>query len=158
MTNKETGVYYVHRSKLFASGIYGLGTILLCKDGNEYRVHFLRRDSRELMEDVYATEVEPLVNPTKVAFIKPLNRFLPELKEIMIFCDNEDGGVVLDPTTFTKTVSFREKVNAECPHGNARSTYYSPHAHWYSFLRCSSPQPSPSVSRAKARSFTSRNV
>lgn len=92
MTNKETGVYYVHRSKLFASGIYGLGTILLCKDGNEYRVHFLRRDSRELMEDVYATEVEPLVNPTKVAFIKPLNRFLPELKEIMIFCDNEDGG------------------------------------------------------------------
>ena len=113
MTNKETGVYYVHRSKLFASGIYGLGTILLCKDGNEYRVHFLRRDSRELMEDVYATEVEPLVNPTKVAFIKPLNRFLPELKEIMIFCDNEDGGVVLDPTTFTKTVSFREKVNAE---------------------------------------------
>lgn len=92
-------------------GIIGLGTILLCKDGNEYRVHFLRRDSRELMEDVYATEVEPLVNPTKVAFIKPLNRFLPELKEIMIFCDNEDGGVVLDPTTFTKTVSFREKVS-----------------------------------------------
>lgn len=112
--NKETGVYYVHRSKLFASGVYGLGTFLLCQEGNEYKLHFIHRDSRELVKNVYdEKESGKLVNPTKVAFIKPINRYLPQLKEVMIFCDNEDGGVVLDPTTFAKTVTFREKVNAE---------------------------------------------
>lgn len=58
---------------------------------------------------------------------------------------------------FSRT--HRKMLNTfHLPAWNARSTYYSPHAHWYSFLRCSSAQPSPSVSRAKARSFTSRNV
>ena len=114
--NKETGVYYVHRSKLFASGIYGLGTFILGEDNNEYKLHFIHRDSRNMVEDVYdAEDGGSLVNPTKVAFVKPLNRYLPELKEVFVFCDDIDGGVVLDPNTFTKTVTFREKVGAEDP-------------------------------------------
>lgn len=109
-TNKKTGVYYVHRSKLFASGVYGLGTFLLVRNDGENQLHFIHRDSKAIVEDVYEGD---LINPTKVAFVKPINRYLPELKSVMIFCTNEDGGVVLDPNTFTKTMTFREKVNAE---------------------------------------------
>ena len=113
MVDKETGVYYVHRSKLFASGVYGLGSMLLCEDDGKYQIHFIHRDSREMDENVCVVDEGDLTNPTKIAFIKPLNRYLPELKEIMVFCDNENGGVVLDPTTLTKKMSFREKVNSD---------------------------------------------
>lgn len=114
--DKSTGVYYVHRSKVFASGIYGLGTLLLCKENEKNEINFIHRNNREFVDDVYgkANIDKPLgEHPTKIVFVNPLNRFLPELKEIMVFCENEDGGEILDPVTFKRTMSFREKVNAE---------------------------------------------
>lgn len=113
--DKRTGVFHVFRTKLFASGVFGVGRILLTEEGGKKRVDFIHDEDDVLVEDVFDREDYPLDHAKKIVFVNPINRFLPHLKSIMILCDSEDGGLLLDPTTFKRKYTFREIMRCETP-------------------------------------------
>lgn len=111
VTDTETGVYTATRTQLEIRTLLSKGTIFLCKTGDVTDITFMtvNGDDIELYDNVYSmsNNNENLSSKsTKVFFIDP-NKYAPFLKQVLVFCDDELGGVVLDPQTFVKNKSVR---------------------------------------------------
>ena len=116
VTDESTGVYYRKDMKLEVTTLFTKGTIMLCKENNNIELNFLTNEkNRKLIDNVYSRSNggEQLTGtPTHVYSINP-NNYAPFMKQVLIFCDNEDGGVILDPITFEKIKPLRNAFESK---------------------------------------------
>lgn len=110
VTDEETGVYYRKEMELEVRTSFTKGTILLCEENGQAEVNFMQDDSeRTMLENVYSGANKELVgrNPLRIYSVNP-NDYAPFLKQELIFCADENGGVVASPLSFEKVKTMRE--------------------------------------------------
>ena len=103
VTDESTGVYYRNTMKLEVLSQFTKGTVLLCKENENTEVNFLTLGAeRELIENVYSKANGGKTigkNPIRIYSIDASNSY-PELKKELIFCRDENGGVLTSPISF----------------------------------------------------------
>ena len=113
--DEETGVYYRKEMELEIRTQFTKGTVLLCEEAGQAEVNFLVDDTdRTLLENVYANANDELVgrNPLRIYSVNP-NDYATFLKQELIFCDDENGGVVASPLSFEKVKTMREACDMD---------------------------------------------
>ena len=113
--DEETGVYYRKEMELEIRTQFTKGTVLLCEEAGQAEVNFLVDDTdRTLLENVYASANDELVgrNPLRIYSVNP-NDYATFLKQELIFCDDENGGVVASPLSFEKVKTMREACDMD---------------------------------------------
>lgn len=113
--DEETGVYYRKEMELEIRTQFTKGIVLLCEEAGQAEVNFLVDDTdRTLLENVYASANDELVgrNPLRIYSVNP-NDYATFLKQELIFCDDENGGVVASPLSFEKVKTMREACDMD---------------------------------------------
>ncbi|MFR5659790.1 MAG: hypothetical protein ACLUDU_18230, partial [Butyricimonas faecihominis] len=108
----QTGVYALNKSTFTTVGKYSGGTLVLCKTDGEMDLAMLKKDGITLYENIYATanNGEKLGTASKRIFQTDLDPRNPlAYKSIIVTCDDETGGVYLDPTIFEKKDYMKNK-------------------------------------------------
>lgn len=106
----ETGVYYREERPLEIRTQFTRGTVLLCEEDGVAELNFIQNDeNRTLLEDVYESANKELLgrNPQRIFSANP-NAYAPFLKQELIFCQDENGGVVANPLSYEKIKSMRD--------------------------------------------------
>lgn len=110
VTDNETGVYYREERPLEIRTQFTKGTVLLCEENGLAEVNFIQDDmDRTLLEDVYESANKEVLgrNPQRIFSVNP-NAYAPFLKQELIFCQDENGGVVANPFSYKKVRSMRD--------------------------------------------------
>ena len=130
VTDELTGVYYRKDMKLEVTSQFTKGTVLLCKENNKPVLNFLTAGKeRKLIDHVYSRSNggESLKgNPVHVYAIDP-NRYASFMKQVLVFCEEEDGGVILDPITFEKVKPLRKAFESVANPGVLHPSFYTQH-------------------------------
>lgn len=108
VTDKISGVFYKQSAKLKVLDQFTEGTLILAEDNGRAQLNFLERTG-DLLTDVYTnTNGEAAgINPRRVYSVNP-NPAAPALKEVYIFCQDQNGGALIDPITFKRRVWLRD--------------------------------------------------
>lgn len=115
VVDDETGVFYREERELEVSTQFTKGTVLLCEENGLAEVNFIQNDELgSVIEDVYENaNKEPLgQNPRRIFSVNP-NAYATFLKQELIFCEDENGGVVASPLSFEKIKPMREAFETE---------------------------------------------
>ena len=110
VTDNTTGVFYREERELEVRTQFTKGTVLLCEENGLAEVNFIPDDeSNTVLEDVYESANKQLLgrNPTRIFSVNP-NAYATFLKQELIFCRDENGGVVASPLSFEKIKTMRE--------------------------------------------------
>ncbi len=110
VTDRETGVFYRKETQLESSTDLSKGVVLLCDEGGQAELNFIQaNEEKTLLENVYMGANNELVgrNPTRVFCADP-NKYAPFLQQVLIFCDDEQGGVVANSQFFGKIKPIRD--------------------------------------------------
>ncbi|MGL5682601.1 MAG: PKD-like family lipoprotein [Marinifilaceae bacterium] len=115
VTNKNTGVFQSHTAVMEVTTDFTKGTLILCEEDGLPQVNFLSKvtETEKMMEKVYQrSNGGELVgrNAKKIYMAKPHNTFLP-LKEIIVMCDDERGGVILNPVSMNLQRTLGEAID-----------------------------------------------
>ena len=108
----QTGVYALNKSTFTTVGKYSGGTLALCKTDGEMDLAMLKKDGTTLYENIYATanNGEKLGTASKRIFQTDLYPRNPlAYKAVIVTCDDETGGVYLDPTIFERKDDMKNK-------------------------------------------------
>lgn len=122
----ETGVYYRKEMELEIRTQFTKGTILLCEEAGQAEVNFLVDDTeRTLLENIYVSANDELVgrNPLRIYSVNP-NDYATFLKQELIFCDDENGGVVASPLSFEKVKTMREACDMDFETATVAPEFY----------------------------------
>ena len=122
----ETGVYYRKEMELEIRTQFTKGTVLLCEEAGQAEVNFLVDDTeRTLLENIYASANDELVgrNPLRIYSVNP-NDYATFLKQELIFCDDENGGVVASPLSFEKVKTMREACDMDFETATVAPEFY----------------------------------
>ena len=112
MLDDQTGVYALNKSTFTPVGKYSGGTLALCKTDGEMDLAMLKKDGTTLYENIYAmaNNGEKLGTASKRIFQTDLNPRNPlGYKAVIVTCDDETGGVYLDPTIFERKDDMKNK-------------------------------------------------
>lgn len=112
VTDSKTGIFTRKESTFITQGIYSDGTLILCRNGNEYDLNFLRSKTDALYEDIYssANDGEKLAAASKMILFTDVDVREPLLfKSVIITSNDNNGGVYLDPTLLQRSAYVREK-------------------------------------------------
>lgn len=85
------------------------GTVLLVEEDGKKSLNFIRPD-KSVLHDVYSDANSGKTigsNSNKIQYLNP-NNFKPELKNIIVFSDDNDGGVLLNAVDFKADRTLRE--------------------------------------------------
>lgn len=128
VTDSKTGVYTRTGSKFVTKGIYSDGTLIIARNGTEYDLNFLKSKTDVLLENVYssANDGEKLGEKSKmIIFTNADTRQTEIFKSVIVTCDDNTGGVYLNPVLFTRGDYIRDKfVLPEFP-GDIKITAYA---------------------------------
>ncbi|MBV7533011.1 PKD-like family lipoprotein [Chitinophaga sp. sic0106] len=107
VTDKTTGVFYKALSTLNVVNDYTTGIIVLAENDGHATVHFLNTTSGKFIEEVYEKG-----NGGEIAGSEPVSvSFYPQRSqmpsEILILCRDQQGGVIVNPSTFTRIRTLR---------------------------------------------------
>lgn len=122
----ETGVYYRKEMELEIRTQFTKGTVLLCEEAGQAEVNFLVDDTeRTLLENIYTSANDELVgrNPLRIYSVNP-NDYATFLKQELIFCDDENGGVVASPLSFEKVKTMREACDMDFETATVAPEFY----------------------------------
>ena len=112
MIDDQTGVYALNKSTFTTVGKYSGGTLALCKTDGEMDLAMLKKDGTTLYENIYAmaNNGEKLGTASKRIFQTDLNPRNPlGYKAVIVTCDDETGGVYLDPNIFERKDDMKNK-------------------------------------------------
>ena len=88
------------------------GTVLLVEEGDKKGLSFIRPD-RSVLRSVFSDANQGKTissNANKIQYINP-NSYQPQLKNIIVFSEDYDGGVVLNPVDFKTDRTLRESFH-----------------------------------------------
>lgn len=108
----KTGIYTRKGTTLITKGIYSDGTLMICRNGNDYDLGFLRSKTDALLENVYSymNEGEKLGEKSKrILFTDPDVRQPVIFKAVIVTCDDNTGGVYLDPNALQRKAYMKDK-------------------------------------------------
>ena len=126
VTDKETGVFYRKEADLEVRTSFTKGTVLLCEENGQPEINFMQDDAEKTMlENVYVGANNELVgrNPLRIYSVNP-NDYATFLKQELIFCDDENGGVVASPLSFEKVKIMREACDMDFETATVSPEYY----------------------------------
>ena len=109
--DERTGVYAMNKSTFSTVGKYSGGTLILCKTGGEMDLAMLKKDGT-LYENIYSTanDGEKLGAASKHIFQTDLDPSNPlAYKSVIVTCDDETGGVYLDPVILERKNYMKDK-------------------------------------------------
>ncbi len=128
VTDETTGVYYRKEMAVDINTLYTKGTLLLCKDGGNTEVNFLRLDEeRTLLENVYTMANDGQLagsNPLNIYAINP-NEQRVYMKKVLIACSDENGGMYANPITFQADKAFRDGFEKPLTENLVTPTFYA---------------------------------
>ena len=110
--DERTGVYAMNKSTFSTVGKYSGGTLILCRTGGEMDLAMLKKDGNTLYENIYSTANggEKLGTESRRIFQTDLDQSNPlAYKSVIVACDDETGGVYLDPTIFERKDYMKDK-------------------------------------------------
>ncbi len=110
VTDNTTGVFYREEMELEVRTQFTKGTVLLCEEGGLAEINFISDDEENtVIEDVYESANKMLLgrNPIRIFSVNP-NAYATFLKQELIFCRDENGGVVASPLSFEKIKTMKE--------------------------------------------------
>lgn len=125
ITDLSTGVYYRKKMKLEVLSDFTKGTLLLCKENESYALHFMVDDAektfvKNIFEAANGTKLE---NPVRVYALNP-NKYQPQMKEVLVLCENETGGYFLNPVSMKSNRTVESAITFSPETG-----IYSPQLH-----------------------------
>lgn len=112
-TDRETGVFYKETKDLFVRNDYSPGLMILGEDEDEAILDFYNTSTKKYIEQVYrkSNNNEKLgLKPISVNFY-PQNYQMPA--EVFVLCNDMNGGVFADPSTFQKLRSLANSFFVE---------------------------------------------
>ncbi|MDY5813541.1 MAG: PKD-like family lipoprotein [Bacteroides sp.] len=126
VTDERTGVFYEKESTIHVVNEFTAGVLILAEVDGHARLDFLKSTGGDVVTDVYGKMNKGDLlgkNPRKVVF----NKFRTDLlSEVLVMCDDEMGGKVLDNITLVRRKNYRELFFASAPDGIMKpQTYYS---------------------------------
>lgn len=112
VTDKETGVYTVIRTRLDIQTTFTAGTMLLTKTEGKMDIAMLSMQNQQLKlhQNIFSTSNKGQslsLETNKLFFVNP-NKYASFLKVVLAFAKDNTGGVVLDPQTFIVTKNMRQ--------------------------------------------------
>lgn len=99
VTNKETGVFYTYKFIIQTIGTLTNGLFILGETQDNKANIALLSASGKLHEDIYHTANGEYAG-TKPVALGNMNTLYDD--QILVFCDNENGGCIVDPNDFSK--------------------------------------------------------
>lgn len=119
--DENTGVYYRKTMKLEVMTQFTKGTVLLCKENEVTELNFLTSGNEpQLIENIYSRANGGQTagkNPLRIFSVNP-NKYSPEMKQELIFCNDENGGMISNPVSFererTVRSAFTSSFENEC--------------------------------------------
>jgi hypothetical protein len=104
ITNKTSGVFYTHQFNVLVTGSFTNGLFILSEIDKKANVAMIS-GSEKIYEDVYFNINEKYAgkNPVGIKHIK--NRYE---NSILIFCDDKNGGVNLEPNSLKDIGTFND--------------------------------------------------
>ena len=108
----QTGVFAMNKSSFVTVGKYSGGTLMLCRVDGENDLAMLKKDGTTLYENIYsyANDGTRLGQKSKRIILTDSYVYNPlGHKSVIVTCDDETGGVYLDPVIFTRKNYMREK-------------------------------------------------
>lgn len=115
VTDLESGVFYTKKAKLDLMTQYTKGTLVLCKNSENSALHFLNKtdiNNPVLLENCYRSANEgnaPGENPVGVFAINPSDS-RPQMREVMLCCNDQRGGAFLNPNTLRDHRTMAEAI------------------------------------------------
>lgn len=112
ITDVQTGVFAVHKSTFTTIGKYSGGTLMLYSVDGKKDLAMLKTDGTTLYENIYSLANDGMTLGENSKRIILTDSYLPNPighKSVIVTCDDETGGVYLDPVIFTKKNTMREK-------------------------------------------------
>lgn len=112
VTDMQTGVFAVNKSTFVTIGKYSGGTLMLCSVDGKKDLVMLKTDGTTLYEHIYSLANDGMMLGDNSKRIILTDSYLPNPaghKSVIVTCDDETGGVYLDPVIFTKKNTMREK-------------------------------------------------
>lgn len=110
--DNQTGVFVMNKSAFITLGKYSGGTLMLCSVGGEKELYMLKKDGTTLYDNIYASRNEGAKLGNKSGSIILTNSHVRNPlghKSVIVTSDDATGGVYLDPSTFTRKNTMREK-------------------------------------------------
>mgnify|MGYP000000619004 FL=1 len=108
----QTGIFAMHKSSFVTVGKYSGGTLMLCRVDGENDLAMLKKDGKTLYENIYsyANDGTRLGKESKRIILTDSYEANPlGHKSVIVTCDDETGGVYLDPVIFTRQNYMKEK-------------------------------------------------
>lgn len=108
--DNQTGIFAYKHMKFTATSVYSKGALILCENESQVELAMMLPDGT-VLGNLYPlnNDGETLNNKYReIESVDPKNSVTPEMAQVCIFADDENGGVVLDPTTLTKKSSVRD--------------------------------------------------
>ena len=102
----------MHKSSFVTVGKYSGGTLMLCRVDGENDLAMLKKDGKTLYENIYsyANDGTRLGKESKRIILTDSYEANPlGHKSVIVTCDDETGGVYLDPVIFTRQNYMKEK-------------------------------------------------
>lgn len=127
VTDETTGVYYRKEMKLEVTTQFTKGTVLLCNEDGEAELNFLTTDSeRKLIENIYSRANGGKVvgkNPRRIFSVNP-NAYASQMKQELIFCQDENGGMIGNPVSFEAMKTMRSAFATDLGGGDLNPQLY----------------------------------
>lgn len=110
--DQQTGVFAFKTSSFVTTGKYSGGTLMLCQTNGENELAMLKKDGTTLYENIYALAnngEKPGMKSKRIILTdsdvwNPLN-----YKSVIITCNDETGGVYLDPNILKRQDYMKDK-------------------------------------------------
>lgn len=112
VTDVQTGVFAVNKSTFTTVGKYSSGTLMLYSVDGKKDLAMLKTDGTTLYENVYSLANDGMMlgeNSRRIILTNSYSLNPTGHKSVIVTCDDETGGVYLDPVIFTKKNTIREK-------------------------------------------------
>lgn len=126
--DRQTGIFAMNKSSFVTVGKYSGGTLMLCRVDGENDLAMLKKDGKTLYENIYsyANDGNRLGKESKRIILTDSYEYNPlGHKSVIVTCDDETGGVYLDPVIFTRQNYMKEKfILGEEMEGNLVITGY----------------------------------
>ena len=110
--DQQTGVFAMNKSSFVTVGKYSGGTLMLCQVDGENDLAMLKKDGKTLYENIYsyANDGVRLGKKSRRIILTDSYTYNPlGHKSVIVTCDDETGGVYLDPVIFTRQNYMKEK-------------------------------------------------
>lgn len=107
--DNKTGVFVSQENDFSVNSLYTKGLLMLCEDGADMELNMLLSDNT-VLDNIYSKNNNGQKlnkNFTGVVFTNPSPLRL-EMKNVLLFADEENGGYVLNPITMSKKLTVRK--------------------------------------------------